>query len=266
MAYFVSNIRGTLTLHDNCFLGNDERIAPIVMEDGTLETSSTFVHRQKVHLPPTGCEFAARVAQGKLSRVGIKEVLFSCIPSDSSVCTASSLPRVELPCLTTLDDIYHGEEILNTTDAEQTRTYVLCPQTTYLIASMNDESGKLVSGSLPIIVNHPNLRVLCGADGKQDNRCIIYGGVVQLGIFDEFQTQGPSATNVLVQGLTFSAASSVNVLARFPGDVFFRDCLFTVSSMSVSRAVAGFFPCSLIFDPLFAGQFQPCIHLRGVFG
>jgi hypothetical protein len=236
LAYFMCTTGGSLNAHNNCFLGNDERIAPIVNQNGAVQTSASFVHRQTTTLPSTKCEFVSRVTEGTLDRLGFESVVFACEDSDASVCNAAALYKVYTPCLNSLDDIYHGEESL--LSAEMTRTYILCPRTLYKIGSMNDENGNPFDGSLPIIINHPNMRVLCGADGKSDNECVITGGVVQLGIFDEFYTGGPPATDASVHGVTFTGASSVNVLASFPGDVLFHDCIFRVSPLFAYSVVA----------------------------
>jgi hypothetical protein len=64
-------------------------------------------------------------------------------------------------------------------------------------------------------------------DSKSRTNCVVSAGKLQLAIQDAFQTGRP-ATNGYVRGLTFTGASSINVLAIYPSDVEFHDCIFRV--------------------------------------
>ncbi len=135
-----------------------------------------------------------------------------------------------------MDDVYHFEA--NLTDDRSLRTYILCPGTKFEVGSRNGDNGSPFDlspsdGSYPIIVNRPNMRVLCGADGSSQNGCVISGGDMQLGIIDEFKTGGPPAINSLVRGITFTGASLANIQATFPCHVIFQDCIFRVRQSSV---------------------------------
>jgi hypothetical protein len=233
LGYLIYNDGGDLTLHTNCFIDNDQRIAPIVTENqrGEVQTTLSFVQRLSDELPPTGCEFLTTVTSGTLDQLGFQDVAFTCEKSDAAVCTASSLSKADPPCLTSLDDVYHFEA--NLTDGRSLRTYILCPGTKFEVGSRNVNNGTPSDGSYPIIINRPNMRVLCGADGSSENDCVIIGGDVQLGIIDEFNTGGLPATNSLVRGITFTGASLLNIQATFPCHVIVQDCIFRVRRSSL---------------------------------
>lgn len=238
LGYLIYNDGGDLTGHTNCFIGNDPRIAPIVTENqfGNVQTTLSFVQRLSAELPPTGCEFLATVTTGTLDQLDFQDVAFTCQNSDAAVCTASSLNKVDPPCLTSLDDVYHFEA--NLTDDRSLRTYILCPGTKFEVGGRNSNDGNPFDmsrsdGSYPIIINRPNMRVLCGADGSSQNDCVITGGDMQLGIIDEFNTGGLPAMNSLVRGITFTGASIANIQATFPCHVIVQDCIFRVSNSPV---------------------------------
>jgi hypothetical protein len=235
LGYLIYNDGGDLTLHTNCFIDNDKRLAPIVTENQRVQTTLSFVQRLSHELPPTGCEFLATVTTGTLNQLGFGDVAFNCESSDASVCTASSLNKADPPCLTSLDDVYRFEA--NLTDDRSLRTYILCPGTKFEVGSRNVNNGTPFDmppsdGSYPIIINRPNMRVLCGADGSSQNDCVITGGDIQLGIINEFNTLLP-ATNSLVRGITFTGASLLNIQATFPCHVIVQDCIFRVRQSSV---------------------------------
>jgi hypothetical protein len=232
LGYLIYNDGGDLTGHTNCFIGNDPRIAPIVTENGKAQTSLSFVQRLSAELPPTGCEFHAIVTTGTLDQLGSQDVAFTCQnSSDADVCAASSLNKVDIPCLTNLDDVYHLEA--NLTDDRSLRTYILCPGTKFEVGRRNGNNRSPFDlspsdGSYPIIINRPNMRVLCGADGRSQNDCVITGGDMQLGIIDEFNTGGSPAMNALVRGVTFTGAGIANIQVTFPCHVVVQDCIFRV--------------------------------------
>jgi len=128
-------------------------------------------------------------------------------------------------CLTSLQDMFDAE--LNVKEVLALRKYILCPNTTFEIASEYDSDGNPMDGDPPIIVGRPNVHVFCGEDGNSDNNCVLKGGIVHVGIYNEFNTQGPWVTNSILSGLTFSDASDLNILADFQANVIIRDCIFT---------------------------------------
>jgi hypothetical protein len=237
LGYLIYNDGGDLTGHTNCFIGNDPRIAPIVTENqhSKVQTTLSFVQRLSAELPPTGCEFLASVTTGSLDQLGSQDVAFTCQNSDAAVCTASSLNKVDPPCVTSLDDVYYFEA--NLADDRSLRTYILCPGTKFEVGSRNGNNGTPFDLSHPIIINRPNMRVLCGADGSSQNDCVITGGDMQLGIIDEFNTGGLPAMNSLVRGITFTGASLANIQATFPCHVIFQDCIFRVRQIVCARLI-----------------------------
>jgi hypothetical protein len=221
LAYIVGVDDGDLTMRDNCFIGNDDHIVPVIVENSLVDVRDSFVQRQSDIPTPTQCQFLS---------VTLLERNYSCAPSDAHACSASSLSKVldEIPCLNSLDGIDKIESEIE--NDQWTRTYILCANTTFTVGSTGDISGPRKASSGPIVIGRPNIRIICGPDAKSRNGCVVSGGKLQLAIQDVFQTGRP-ATNGYVRGLTFTGASSVNVLAVYPSDVEFRDCIFRVSEL-----------------------------------
>jgi hypothetical protein len=238
LGFLVGIFGGELSMHDNCFIGNDSRIAPVVTERLEIGTfAGNFVQRMTSQLSPTNCEFLAKVSGGgylDLEKNDFDQVTFECQQSDSNVCLASSLnDHYRVPCVNSLDSIYYNEDTLK--EDSIVRTYILCPNTEYKIGSMNGDTGTPVDGFRPIVIGRPNVHILCGADGKSKNMCVLSGGVFQISLFDEFGSK-TAASNTMVRGVTFTHASSVNFWVQFPGKVFLQDCIFNVSCRTGSQS------------------------------
>ena len=129
-------------------------------------------------------------------------------------------------CLKSLNPIYEAEKRVRNDSV--VRRYVLCENTEFYVALNFGEDGAPLDGQYPIPVGRPNIHVFCGEDGKSENNCQLVRGLVHVGVVDEFGTDS-RADNVLLQGLTFFRASSVNVIAMIGGDITLRDCIFKVS-------------------------------------
>ena len=213
---------GFLTLKNNCFVGNDAGITPVIAQQSSVEANSNFHQRASNNLPNTGCEF---IAHNVMTDADNLNKGFVCEASDAPVCTSKRPVNYRYPCVSYLDEIYFTESDI--TDPSIPRTYLLCPNTVFRVGSRHTDEGTPVGGSYPIILGRSNIRVLCGIDGKFGNNCLIRNGVVQVAHFDEFQTGGIPINNALVQGISFSSASSINALISGKGDVVFRDCAFT---------------------------------------
>lgn len=210
-----------LILDSNCFMGNDEAITPVVVQQPPTDVQArlNFNQRTTSVLPNTNCEFVATNSSTTTS-----SDTFVCTSSDSDVCQAKATAHYRYPCVSYLDDIYFSEWDVDNSDVP--RTYILCPQSTFRVGSRHDSDGTPQGGSYPIILGHSNIRVLCGADGRLENGCDVENGVVQIAHFDEFQTGGQPIVNTLVQGISFSKASAINALISGSGDVVIRDCVF----------------------------------------
>ena len=128
-------------------------------------------------------------------------------------------------CVKTLNTIYESEKRVS--DDSKLRRYILCPNTEYYVALNFAQDGTPLDGQYPIPIGRPNIHVLCGEDGKSQNNCQLVRGLVHVGIVDEFGS-GSVPENVLLQGLTFFRATSVNVIAMTDGDIAIRDCVFKV--------------------------------------
>jgi hypothetical protein len=131
-------------------------------------------------------------------------------------------------CTTSLNTIYEAES--NVLDDSILRTYILCNNTEFHVALNFDSNGVPLDGQYPIPIGRPNIHVLCGENGRSENNCQLVRGLVHVGIVDEFGvgSGGPYADNILLQGLTFFRATSVNVIAMIGGDITIRDCVFKV--------------------------------------
>lgn len=211
-----------IALHHNCFIGNDDGIAPVVAQHSTVHFGSNFNTRTTSQLSKSNCEFIAQ------NRTSLATEDFVCENSDASVCTANHTPEYRFPCTSYLDDIYFSESDVK--DSTVQRTYVLCPDTVFRVGSRHDQDGTPLGGSYPIILGRSNIRVLCGANGSFDNGCEVINGVVQVAHFDEFGNNNGPIANALVQGISFSGASAINALVSGTGDVVFRDCVFRENS------------------------------------
>lgn len=205
----------SMMLHNNCFLGNDNDITPLVSQSSTIYAESNFNQRTSSNLPKSNCDFIARNQTGPE---------FVCEAADAMVCKATAPQNYRYPCVTYLDDIYFSE--WDVRDSSVTRTYLLCADTTFRVGSRHDDNGTPMGGSYPIILGRSNIRVLCGADGKLENNCAVRDGVVQVAHFDEFDTNKAPIENAFVSGISFQEASAINVLVSGAGDVDFQDCVF----------------------------------------
>ncbi|CAB9517547.1 expressed unknown protein [Seminavis robusta] len=212
-----------VVLRDNCFIGNQDDIAPVVATSATVDADNNFNQRTSSTLSSTNCEFIAHNTTLSASGAG-----FVCEPSDAQVCATKSSSTYRVPCVGYLDDIYFSE--FDVIDSSLPRTYLLCSDTVFRVGSRHEVDGTPIGGSYPIVLGRSNVRVLCGVDGKVENGCSVVNGVVQVAHFDEFQTGGLPIFKSLVSGVTFSGASAINALVSGAGDVTFRDCIFKDNS------------------------------------
>jgi len=244
-------VEGDLTLHNNCFVDNDDAIAPVLNQDGQVHLHSNSVQRETSVLPTTKCDFVSTGmyddnmgTAGGDAKSPFDPLARSCQQHDSDVCTASVLQeaRGQVPCITDLQYIYDAEQQLES-DAV-TRTYRLCPDTDFDIQPISVGSGidKVTAyDSPPLIFGRSNIHVLCGADGKSSNRCVLKGGSIQVGIHDEFKTGvNEPLENVICKGLTFTDATTANVYATLSSDVLFDDCVFIDNYNLASIYIDGF--------------------------
>jgi hypothetical protein len=220
----VSNLiyleSSSMVMRDNCFIGNNDAIAPVLAVSTTVEANSNFNQRMTSQVSSTLCEFIAY----DFDLGG-----YVCKNSDAHVCTsAKPSSQYRFPCISYLDDIYFSE--WDVANASLPRTYILCPGTVFRVGSRHDDDGTPIGGSYPIILGRSNVRVLCGVDGSIGNGCEVVHGVVQVAHFDEFNMGGLPIDNCLVSGVSFAGASAINALVSGTGKVSFQDCLFRDNS------------------------------------
>jgi hypothetical protein len=172
--------------------------------------------------------------------------------------SSSSANRIDPLCYGTFDEIRIAEEEENMIAASGTnqpttavvRTYVLCPHRTYdgIIGGPRDVDHDEIG----LVVKYPNVHIYCGSDGRSENQCRVTGGTIQIGIIpddeddeDKYNTnyntssstapggvnKGVGVSNVTIRGLTFTEATTVNILVSRPGSqLTIMDCIFQVSS------------------------------------
>jgi len=225
LEYQIFNEGGRLALNNNCFLDNDDTIAPVVnLNHAVLQTYSNSVQRSTAELPPTKCQFISFA--DALHKDSFDSTTFGCEEADTPVCTAKALSKVTPTCADRLDDIYDSEQDLESD--EGTRTYRLCPNTTFGVKTVGELSG---DQNVPLVIGRSNIQVLCGADGFSHNSCVLSGGAHQMTVHNEFRVDGDvPPENVLIHGITFKDALSTNVAVKMPCDVEFKDCIFERNS------------------------------------
>jgi hypothetical protein len=147
-------------------------------------------------------------------------------------CNATGIPPTEAPtfgpppdCYTELDDIRLRERRASGADVAKNRTYVLCPNTDYVLGRQNAQ-GQIAGGSMAISPR-PNVHYKCGDDGSSANKCIIKGGEVAV-----TSVSGDAVhSNVVFEGLTFEKSFLAGGFFNRPGDITFVDCIFRVSCL-----------------------------------
>ena len=200
-------------MQNNCIMGNDPGIVPVVVahqqQPSRVEVASNFVQ----NLGGNKCDFLSVVTGGSLYST-LHNHNGTCIRSDAFFCGASTLNKVldQIPCMDSLQPILDNELSVSGHDIMEdewpTRTYILCPNTTF-------------SASTAITISKPNVRILCSPDGSSQHNCVIQGGQEQLVL------QGSGVYHV--RGVTFADASYINVHCAFSHvQAELDDCIFRV--------------------------------------
>ena len=206
---------------DVCRVCGDERLLP----DPEMPTNFDFEGEL------ASCAIVELAANMERFMIGCEAIRAAFAPACCNTMAPSTSPAPSaIPqCTTTLNSIFNAEEAV--IDDSVTRTYFLCPNTTFEIDTAFGPNDDPLNGlQLPLLFNHSNYEVLCGFDGRSENNCVLNGGLFQAG-FSITSAEPP--TNVLVQGVTFTnAAGSASVISSSrPGEATFRDCIFRVSLM-----------------------------------
>jgi hypothetical protein len=129
----------------------------------------------------------------------------------------------ESDCFDDLDEIRQLELDLSEGDIAIGRTYVLCPDTVFLIGIL--QADGTFAGGFAAITPRPNVHYKCGTTGSSANNCRLLGGsstIISYG-------GDPQHTNVTFEGLTIESAKQSGVVAATPGDLTFKDCIFKVT-------------------------------------
>ena len=227
--FIIEAIGAKLTMSQNCFTNNHPRLTSVIARSSsTFAAYQDFVQRATGSTTDTGCDYAV---------LDYKTETQACQLATGSICQAPHQPHSDGGCLLSLDTIYNIERDLIDASASNTRTYILCPDTTYELGS----AGTAVS-SLPVVINRPNMRVLCGFDGKRENNCVISGGETQLVVFNEFglSLSDNDVNNVQIRGITFQMAEKVNVVVALAGNIKLIDCVFQSNQNMASVLIRQF--------------------------
>lgn len=128
-------------------------------------------------------------------------------------------------CIDTLDFIYKAEN--NLTDDSAVREYILCPETTFEVATKFESDGSPRYGQYPLLLARSNLHIRCGESGDSSNNCILQDGEQQVWFHDKFNP-GKAITNVRLEGLTFTNEGTYTVMVDSFGELTLHDCIFKV--------------------------------------
>ena len=159
------------------------------------------------------------------------------VPAMSPISIPTSVVLTESPslitnqtCFTNLTEI---ELKIQSKDPFVEETYVLCPNTVFVI-----RTDKSTAGANPIVLR-ANCIFKCGNDGKSANGCVLSGGSFQV-ISSSGDFASENKVGIVFQGITFDAGSVTSALLVAPGDVTFIDCIFQVRmSDCVANIITG---------------------------
>lgn len=168
------------------------------------------------------------------------EDIASAIPSDFPSLTPTSFSEPLEPtmspapsgyatlqkgCFDNLADIHALET--NQKDASMRRRYILCPDTTFHMGTLNS-GGKIVDGE-PFIMLRPNVIYQCGEDGSRLNNCVLKGGDFAVtSYYGVFEGIYETVENVEIKGLSFYSQNLFAAVMEAAGDITFTDCAFKV--------------------------------------
>ena len=176
-----------------------------------------------------------------------KDTMKSSLALQGTVALFLGLEVAAAACISSTIDYWMTE--LARTDLDETVTYNFCP----------DTEVKLSPQEPAIVIFNPNVRLVCGDDGKSSDNCIINnaatGGEPSPSIFlskwsdikDDIVASLPPGmepnfpdadlSGFEVQGMTFTGGSGGYILAYgVKSDIVLKNCVFTVSIRSVSNS------------------------------
>jgi len=134
-------------------------------------------------------------------------------PTNSSLMGYTNTTLLNSDIITDMQFIYNGG------DMPEYFHYILCPQTTFKVASL--APGQEMEGDSPIIPGLSNSLFTCGEEGNSEDNCIIEGGDFHF-YFPDFVI----ADQVYIAGLTFSGSKGASIYgdAHPSSHVVFIDC------------------------------------------
>jgi hypothetical protein len=132
-------------------------------------------------------------------------------------------------CYDNFYDIYDEESIV--TDTTFPRQYIICPRTTYKMATldfMGNVNEDPTSGINPPLPLRPNMTLRCGDGGSKDNECWISGGDLHMDGTATRDINDATLEGVTIEGFVFIGARKHSLWATKPGSITFRDCEWKV--------------------------------------
>lgn len=138
-------------------------------------------------------------------------------------------------CYTDLDELYERDHAVE--DVSIPRTYILCPNTEFVMGRNNENGPGYVGGFGPLSPR-ANAIYKCGESGSSKNNCVLIDGTFQMVSFGaSFEEE---QVNVTYQGLTFESGFQGGLLLANPGDYTFLDCILRVCQYFVCLCLAHF--------------------------
>jgi len=169
-------------------------------------------------------------------------------PADS----AEAVPSFPYSCYRNTIDILEAQ--ISAENAFETElVLIMCPGTRLDVGVYKDpekDDLRFVDGDYPLVVIRPNVTIQCGLDGKQENECVLDGGMVQVSTFENVTLPNGTSLrfnntvdNMTVRGMTFTGTTvtrhpfnGVSVSLSHPGkNIRFEDCRWT--DMTALRGV-----------------------------
>jgi hypothetical protein len=134
----------------------------------------------------------------------------------------SSAPVVLEPSCYSNTTLLFDDMIRASSDIDN--VYILCPNTVFNIG-VDDENGVCCVDGMARLNARSRSHIKCGESGSSLNNCTLLGGQIQL--LSRPQTfREDTTTDVVIQGITFEAATDMGAVLGSIGDLTFLDCIF----------------------------------------
>jgi hypothetical protein len=148
-------------------------------------------------------------------------------------------PTHPYPCYTSTVDILRAQML----DKQLPEAFIVCPNTVIEVGRLKDPAFNdfsFVDGDYPLIPIRENVKIMCGIDGRRENRCILDGGFLQVVTLQQYPSPDDGSWqyienpvhNFTVCGFTFTGRivdqapfGGTSVILSHPAEnVRFQDC------------------------------------------